>query len=574
MGLSISKLAFYVLCHFITFFSSSAAVAKQPIVWDGIGWIPIIEELRPPFPYPPKSDSWKSPNSTIFVGIAAYRDSRCPKTLYNMYTKAKYPDRLFVGLVQQSDDKNDVDCVAKFCELMGANTGMDKRGNADVERAKKCPYFNNIRVNRVSHHLARGPTFGRHLQSYLIHDEEFCMQTDSHMDYVEHWDQKLVDMWGMIQNEYAIIATYVNDFADIAQNDHGQGQAPHICQLEFVDNGMPRNKQAKGAIGLTRPKLTTLWAAGFSFLKCHGEKQTPNDPQLPGVFDGEEYSKGARMWTRGYDIYTPHLSLIVHDYNKPKDYDPLGWDRDDKSYKRSKKRLFTLLEMERGENTTEARKALGRYGLGDRRTLNQYIKFTGVDIRHRKAFESRCGTIDWMPFEEHPLGPEGPLLEQFLEFGAFHPKQWPTSITRKQLEAYFTPEELIALRPAAKGYDMWPMGSSLQRHGGFAQRLLEEGSSLSQQLSLEKLKHVEEEAVKEIERLAEAKVVVTLDGLAIVLLSTTFAGMLCFCLLLRCYSKIRKQNSNVDSVYEATPSLKQVNNKKPNTLVFGGHKKA
>ena len=34
------------------------------------------------------------------------------------------------------------------------------------------------------------------------------------------------------------------------------------------------------------------------------------------VFDGEEFSMAARLWTRGYDFYTPDLSLIGHDYNQ------------------------------------------------------------------------------------------------------------------------------------------------------------------------------------------------------------------------------------------------------------------
>jgi Glycosyltransferase (GlcNAc) len=41
---------------------------------------------------------------------------------------------------------------------------------------------------------------------------------------------------------------------------------------------------------------------------------------VPGVliqvFDGEEFSMAARMWTRGYDFYTPDISLIGHDYNR------------------------------------------------------------------------------------------------------------------------------------------------------------------------------------------------------------------------------------------------------------------
>lgn len=34
----------------------------------------------------------------------------------------------------------------------------------------------------------------------------------------------------------------------------------------------------------------------------------------PQIFDGEEFSKMLRLWTNGYDVYTPSRSYIGHDY--------------------------------------------------------------------------------------------------------------------------------------------------------------------------------------------------------------------------------------------------------------------
>ena len=42
------------------------------------------------------------------------------------------------------------------------------------------------------------------------------------------------------------------------------------------------------------------WCAGLSFAKCHFETTVPNDPYLPQIFDGEEYSRALRGWTNGY----------------------------------------------------------------------------------------------------------------------------------------------------------------------------------------------------------------------------------------------------------------------------------
>ncbi len=72
-------------------------------------------------------------------------------------------------------------------------------------------------------------------------------------------------------------------------------------------------------------------------------------------------------------------------------------------------RLNTMLDIPGGE--TDEQKALqlrrSRYGLGDRRTLDQLIAFSGIDTRHQKATidgKNRCGNLQWVPFEEHPKG--------------------------------------------------------------------------------------------------------------------------------------------------------------------------
>ena len=54
------------------------------------------------------------------------------------------------------------------------------------------------------------------------------------------------------------------------QNNHQppSNQVPHICRAFFTPgDGMVRNEQAKAVMWLTRPKLTSTWAAGFAFNK-------------------------------------------------------------------------------------------------------------------------------------------------------------------------------------------------------------------------------------------------------------------------------------------------------------------
>lgn len=47
---------------------------------------------------PPKAtNTWRDPEAEIFVSIVEYRDSRCPLTLKNLFTKAQNPKRIYIG---------------------------------------------------------------------------------------------------------------------------------------------------------------------------------------------------------------------------------------------------------------------------------------------------------------------------------------------------------------------------------------------------------------------------------------------------------------------------------------------
>lgn len=134
--------------------AKTKVVPNGAMVWDGNGWLALVDDPSSPPPPPPKTDSWKSWDTQLFVGVSSFRDKRCPQTLMNYFTKAKYPSRVTVAVVQQNDHE-DVDCVTEYCNLMG--------GYAE---GPSCPHFANIKTLRVEAKHAAGPCYGRHLQVY------------------------------------------------------------------------------------------------------------------------------------------------------------------------------------------------------------------------------------------------------------------------------------------------------------------------------------------------------------------------------------------------------------------------
>ena len=100
-------------------FLAAFCSAEQPAVFDGNAWFSLSDEaLRPDEnrrPLPPISESWRDPAAEIYVSLAAFRDSkRCAATLKDLFSKASHPDRVRVGLVQQTNN-DEKDCLSAFC---------------------------------------------------------------------------------------------------------------------------------------------------------------------------------------------------------------------------------------------------------------------------------------------------------------------------------------------------------------------------------------------------------------------------------------------------------------------------
>lgn len=359
-------------------------------------------------PFPPKGDSHVRNDTSMMILLSAYRDPRCAQTTANVFLRATYPQRMHVGIVQQKQDTGDeFDCVALYCEVMKAN------GHPE------CPYLDNIQVVTVDSHKSEGPIWARGLGEPMVKPgHEFCMQVDAHVDFMHGYDTSLMKMWAMTENEYGVLSTYVGNLGrDLSKKGevlvgHPYYQVPVICGTIKGGHGVMRNKQAFGATCLEKPLLSFTWAAGWSFAKCHFERNAPNDPQMGGMFDGEEFGRFIRSWTKGYDTYTPHRPIVFHDYNHSHKFQrgrEGTWNSNPSNIKEAVARYFTMVDAP-GHRDID----LKGWGIGDRRTLDQFIEFAGLDPRNSKDIDGdkRCGTLSYVPFTEDPtlLGTAMPEL--------------------------------------------------------------------------------------------------------------------------------------------------------------------
>ena len=256
-------------------------VADTSAVFNGEKWIEILKdkETSPEVsvPLPPLGTASDDGISEIFIGILNFRDPRCGDTLRNLFTKAKYPDRVRIGLVQHRSS-DDVECIKNYC---GSKIGTN------------CPHLSQISTSTSSQFDAKSFSRGRSVVFQMLKDEEFCMSTEGNVDVIQDWDAELIAMWRAAENEYAVLTTYppifTSKIADvITYSKESQNEVPHLCQasyfstvgktvsadLSYNENlGVIENLAPRSAVLLPKPLLTTLYSSAFSFSKCHMERK-------------------------------------------------------------------------------------------------------------------------------------------------------------------------------------------------------------------------------------------------------------------------------------------------------------
>eukprot|EP00419_Tripos_fusus_P009858 CAMPEP_0172669598 /NCGR_PEP_ID=MMETSP1074-20121228/9778_1 /TAXON_ID=2916 /ORGANISM="Ceratium fusus, Strain PA161109" /LENGTH=475 /DNA_ID=CAMNT_0013486399 /DNA_START=68 /DNA_END=1495 /DNA_ORIENTATION=- len=369
--------------------------------------------------------------ASILVLIAALRETRTVHALVSMFNQAEHAERVHVGVVQQNSE-GDEDVLEGFCKMLGTplvlrrsyegRSGLNKRqdgedpwgqGRYTAKSFEDCKPASRVRVFRMDTSEAAGPVYARAQQRRLLQGgnemEDFCLQLDAHAVFARGWDSKLLKQFADTNNEYAVLTTYPTNAATLLPNGeypntNNHWEMPHLCTAKLEGRGIVRNDQASAAANLEQPLLGKLWAAGLSFSRCHAERDVPADPHLKQIFDGEEFSRGARLWTNGYDFYTLSRPVVGVYYGNEKGGRG-SWHGDGKEMAQSDERLSQLLC--RGTGPTP--EALHGFDLGHRRRFEDYVALTGVDPPNGVTKKTSCLVRAWTPWLQDAPAPYEPL---------------------------------------------------------------------------------------------------------------------------------------------------------------------
>lgn len=303
---------------------------------------------------PPK-DTFTNGSSkeTIFVSIASYRDSECAATLKSMFENADDASRVFAGVCEQNTASATEVCLG---------TGFT--------------WHDQVRRVSIPSKEAKGPTYARYLCSTLYRGETYFCQLDSHMRFVKGWDTLVIGMLKKCPSKKPVLSHYPHDYK--SQPESG---VPVLCKSKLDGGTGLATFEAVTMAASNTPKPVPFVAGGFMFGPGTLVREVPYDPGLDHLFQGEELLYSARLWTSGYDMFTPTANVVYHHYYRKSA--PKFWaDIDTKAQHAATLAKVTSL-------LTGEMKQQYPYGMGTVRSLQEYWAFSKIDLPH-KRFDSEA----------------------------------------------------------------------------------------------------------------------------------------------------------------------------------------
>ena len=317
----------------------------------------------------------------IFISIASYRDNQCISTLQNIAENADNPENLHFVICQQNSPL-EKDCI-KWCK----KNPKHKACNISISH-----------IERLSYTEARGPTWARWRIQQQWSGEEYFLQIDAHTRMEKHWDTILKNQLELCPSDKPILTQYPTEFQNVDEKDRKDplkekwmsGRNKKGTYVDYIDAGDGLTRvQADFTDDIVRiPYRSICWAAGFSFSKGEFIKEVGYDPYTPFLFFGEQMDIAIRAFTHGWDMFSPTINVIHHDYKR--DHRKTFWENINQHDCEvlSRFRIYERLGMIDAEEIPEKYKFIliqtKNYPLGEQRTVEEYEKIAKIDIKNEK----------------------------------------------------------------------------------------------------------------------------------------------------------------------------------------------
>ena len=297
---------------------------------------------------------------TIFVGIPSYRDPELLQTINDCIQCADRPDRLAFGICNQHDEQTRLN------------------DSADDWRIKNVPYPNS-----------KGLGWARETVRGLYRGEDYILQLDSHMRFRRGWDTYLLTVFTEAVDagiSRPLISASCRPW-DPRRPGNLDPTGVKICFGGFSDRRLIKYKpQAISDVESRRRFIPGVFVSGhFIFASGDFYQKLYFDSV---VFFEEEIPLTLRSFSLGYDVIHPTESFVFHLYER--DYRELFWsdvltEKHGQGQELMQERR--RIQVRRAQQLCEIKDwgiDLGNCGLGDDRSLDEWIKRAHIDIRRQR----------------------------------------------------------------------------------------------------------------------------------------------------------------------------------------------
>lgn len=302
--------------------------------------------------------------ASIFIQIPAYRDFELPLTVTDCIDKASGKINLHFGIHN---------CISHLGEVsISCNT----------KDYAKISCLTSIAPENI------GLQQARYLANDFYDGEDYYLQIDSHMRFVEKWDEILVE--GILRyQEMGLPKPLITQYPPAYEYDEKLKEKQIVfgdfyqCGIwfgenkrQFEDTLIP--SQTARVISENCGFISSV-SGGCIFTVGEFANITPN-PKI--AFWGEEPLIAARAFTHGFDLVMPFDYTMFHLYHSQQPFERVrrhhAWqDHPD---------IWKTLESESLREYLKIfeNREIGEFSLGSQRTLEDYEVFSGLDFKTRK----------------------------------------------------------------------------------------------------------------------------------------------------------------------------------------------
>jgi hypothetical protein len=290
--------------------------------------------------------------STIFISIAAYKDKLLPITINEAYSKAKFKDNLVFGIFEQNTESESINL-------------------------NNFEFNNQIRYKRVDPETTQGVCWARKNVQDMYQNETYYFQIDAHTLFDQDWDEYFINNFKEIKKYHSkpIITAYPANFNQdtfekveykpntiaVVSTDSDHGRAERFVEFGFCPPWGNENYPAEHSIVHGFHLGACCIFAEGSFVR-----DIPYDDAI--FFGGEEPMLTLRAWTHGYNIF--HIGNIKVYHCWGKNYGGIVfWDVRKDYIEETKQYISRMIQGE----------IVGKYGIGNVRSIQQYIDYSGLD---------------------------------------------------------------------------------------------------------------------------------------------------------------------------------------------------